>query len=124
MGGVWRRVGVMRAGAAVLGLTAVATVAACSVASGPERTGDVTDRVRSIDLLPRFPQPIEPQTAGGGEGTKATSVYGAEAKSLYGAESKPLAPGQRASSGEGYELNFENTPVTTVAKVVLGDILG
>src|SRR5262249_3628343 len=35
-----------------------------------------------------------------------------------------LAPGQRASSGEGYELNFENTPVTTVAKVVLGDILG
>ena len=28
------------------------------------------------------------------------------------------------SSGEGYELNFENTPVTTVAKVILHDILG
>ena len=31
---------------------------------------------------------------------------------------------QPAASGEGYELNFENTPVTGVAKVVLGDILG
>src|SRR5262245_42508639 len=125
MGGVRRRVGVMRAGTAVLAMTAVATIAACSIASGPERTGDVTDRVRQIDLLPRFPQPVEPQSSGGGEGTRATSVYGAEAKSQFGAESKPLAPGQRTSNGgEGYELNFENTPVTTVAKVVLGDILG
>src|SRR5262249_38154293 len=31
---------------------------------------------------------------------------------------------QRAPDGEGYELNFENTPVTGVVKVVLGDILG
>src|SRR6202035_1946454 len=30
---------------------------------------------------------------------------------------------QPAASGNGYDLNFENTPVTTVAKVVLGDIL-
>ena len=28
------------------------------------------------------------------------------------------------SVGDGFELNFENTPVATVAKVVLGDILG
>ena len=28
------------------------------------------------------------------------------------------------ASGEGYDLNFENAPVTTVAKVILGDILG
>ena len=27
-------------------------------------------------------------------------------------------------NGEGYTLNFENAPVTSVAKVVLGDILG
>src|SRR6202012_102115 len=27
------------------------------------------------------------------------------------------------ASGEGYDLNFENAPVTTVAKVILGDIL-
>ena len=30
---------------------------------------------------------------------------------------------QQAASGEGFELNFENTPVTGVVKVVLGDIL-
>jgi general secretion pathway protein D len=29
-----------------------------------------------------------------------------------------------ATAGEGYALNFEDTPITTVAKVVLGDILG
>ena len=28
-----------------------------------------------------------------------------------------------AAAGEGYDLNFENAPVTTVAKVILGDIL-
>ncbi len=31
---------------------------------------------------------------------------------------------QPTSSGSGFDLNFENTPVATVAKVVLGDILG
>ena len=30
---------------------------------------------------------------------------------------------ERAATGNGYDLNFENTPVATVAKVVLGDIL-
>ena len=30
---------------------------------------------------------------------------------------------QPSPGGDGYELNFENTPVTGVAKVVLGDIL-
>jgi general secretion pathway protein D len=29
-----------------------------------------------------------------------------------------------ATSGDSFELNFENTPVATVAKVVLGDIMG
>jgi general secretion pathway protein D len=29
-----------------------------------------------------------------------------------------------APNGEGYDLNFENVPVATLAKVILGDILG
>ena len=29
----------------------------------------------------------------------------------------------RTTAREGFSLNFENTPVATVAKVVLGDIL-
>jgi general secretion pathway protein D len=31
---------------------------------------------------------------------------------------------QPVASGNGFDLNFENTPVATVAKVVLGDIMG
>ncbi len=30
---------------------------------------------------------------------------------------------QPVAAGNGFDLNFENTPVATVAKVVLGDIL-
>jgi type II secretory pathway component GspD/PulD (secretin) len=29
-----------------------------------------------------------------------------------------------APNGEGYDLNFENVPVATLAKVILGDVLG
>jgi general secretion pathway protein D len=35
-----------------------------------------------------------------------------------------VTPGVQANAKEGYELNFENTPVSTVAKSILGDILG
>jgi len=59
--------------------------------------------------------------------------------SLALAQSKPVGPGGScphgytssasycvgpAPNGEGYDLNFENVPVATVAKVILGDILG
>jgi general secretion pathway protein D len=76
------------------------------------------DRVRSVDLLPRYPR----QTAGTGQngsGSDARAqVYpGVTIPAVEGAEPRP------ASSGEGYELNFENTPIASVAKVVLGDIL-
>jgi general secretion pathway protein D len=109
----WRR-----AAAAAFVLAATGTIAACgAIPSGPERQGDVFDKVRAVDLLPRYPQSAEPVTSTtGGEGTKPASFYGAEPQTL--------APTQRNASGEGYELNFENTPVTTVAKVVLGDIMG
>lgn len=32
--------------------------------------------------------------------------------------------GDVEASGDGFDLNFENAPVSTVAKVILGDILG
>ncbi len=77
----------------------------------------VFDRVRSLDLLPRFPS--EQQSSGQTAGRPKPAVYG-------GADMPAIAPpeGQPTPSGDGYELNFENTPVTTVAKVVLGDIMG
>ena len=36
-----------------------------------------------------------------------------------GGGASPVTPG-----ADGFELSFENAPVTTVAKVILGDILG
>jgi general secretion pathway protein D len=77
----------------------------------------VFDRVRSLDLLPRFPN--EQQSSGAAAARPKPAVYG-------GAEVPAISPpeGQPAGSGDGFELNFENTPVATVAKVVLGDIMG
>ena len=86
------------------------------VAKGP----DIMDRVRSLDLLPRFPRNPDPasQNAGAGAGSKSQVYNGVTLSPIEGARSQPGA------SGEGYELNFENTPIASVAKVVLGDILG
>jgi general secretion pathway protein D len=78
---------------------------------------DVFDHVRSLDLLPRSPQPVAANDKTGDE-RLAPSVY-------TGTEVEAIAPPQRQRTGNepGFELNFENTPVPAVAKVVLGDIL-
>jgi general secretion pathway protein D len=80
---------------------------------------DITDKVRSIDLLPRQPQPVGGATAtpGSGRGSPAAVYEGTEVTAI--SDDRP----QHTSSGSGFDLNFENTPVATVAKVVLGDIL-
>src|ERR1043166_3273197 len=93
-------------------------VAACNVLSSEEskRAPDVFDKIRAIDLLPRFPQQTGTTTTGPTEGSRPVTYEG----TLEGA---PPGTVQPTASGEGFELNFENTPVTTVAKVILGDIL-
>lgn len=110
---------VSRAAFFALGL---ALLGACSqlqpdgrvITTGP----DIMDRVRSIDLLPRYPRQgtANGQNAGG-TGAQAQVYPGVTIPAVEGAESRPTP------SGEGYELNFENTPIASVAKVVLGDIL-
>jgi general secretion pathway protein D len=76
------------------------------------------DRVRSLDLLPRFPQQgASAGQSGVGANAKAQVYPGVTIPAVEGAEPRPTP------SGEGYELNFENTPIASVAKVVLGDIL-
>src|SRR5262247_3820676 len=116
MGRSLRGLGSVRGATVVAAGVLAGAIAACTINSGPDRVGDVFDKVRAVDLQPRFPQGTEPVASGGGEGTRPTSVYGAEPQ--------PVTPAQRSASGEAYELNFENTPVTTVAKVVLSDIMG
>ncbi|WP_257167083.1 type II secretion system secretin GspD [Bradyrhizobium sp. SRS-191] len=89
-----------------------------SQASAPADV-DVIDKVRSIDILPRDNTPVasiqgrpevERATARTYQGTMVQEV----------AEARPLP----AADGKGYDLNFENTPIALVAKVVIGDILG
>ena len=81
---------------------------------------DVMDHVRSLDLLPRFPK--------NGDSAPTPNAANASRPAVFaGAGQATVAqPAERdtAPNGDGYDLNFENAPVATVAKVILGDILG
>jgi general secretion pathway protein D len=82
---------------------------------------DPFDTVQNTDLEPRFPQQIAQPNSPPKIATGA-SYYGGDG----GGDAAPAATAvgaQPADTGEGYDLNFENAPVTTVAKVILGDIL-
>jgi general secretion pathway protein D len=94
-----------------------ATTGTTSTKDGSEL--DVLDSVRSLDLLPRQSQPVDAVTkmSGQGGGSRAVMYEGTEVTAVSDARPQP------SSSGNGFDLNFENTPVATVAKVVLGDIL-
>jgi general secretion pathway protein D len=79
----------------------------------------VTDQVRNIDLSVKPPLP-SPDGAVGNPHPSQAAVY-------LGDTTPPIKSSPDAgadASGDGYDLNFENAPVTTVAKVILGDILG
>ncbi|MBI2715621.1 MAG: type II secretion system secretin GspD [Rhizobiales bacterium] len=84
---------------------------------------NILDQTQSIDLLPRFPEPSGPATANRSKDFRGVVYNGAADR----ADSTPvvtLEGAEPSASGDGYDLNFENAPVTTVAKVILGDILG
>jgi general secretion pathway protein D len=78
---------------------------------------DVLDKVRSLDILPRQAQSVGATQPKGGERARPAVFEGTEISEI------PEARVERAATGNGYDLNFENTPIVTVAKVVLGDIL-
>ena len=90
----------------------------------PRRPPDVFDKVRGIDLLPRFPQQIATAQTGRGDGAQPATYLGSGNPTNGGSNLANVVGAQPAPNGEGFELNFENTPVTGVVKVVLGDILG
>lgn len=82
---------------------------------------DVSDKVHSLDLLPRQTQPVNALAATtggqGGDNVRAAMYEGSEVTAVADDRLRPTP------NGNGFDLNFENTPVATVAKVVLGDIL-
>jgi general secretion pathway protein D len=112
---------------------AIAWLAAILAACNPtplDRTAsespDALDRIRAADLLPRFPSPAA-ATQGTGAGGRGGVVSYGEIVPVVSARSDaggPAGANGAGASGDGFSLNFENAPVTTVAKVILGDILG
>jgi general secretion pathway protein D len=121
-------------------------VSACgqvgSSSSGtPSARPGILDQIRALDLTPRFAQaaPIRPTSAVSqirpatyyGDETllagKSTRSAGIQAKDN---SADPTATGSLSdkasprSPDQGFEMNFENAAVPTVAKAILGDILG
>jgi general secretion pathway protein D len=97
-------------------------VAACNaipIGNGDSGDLDVFDKVRSIDLLPRYPSPERQEKAQSGNRARPAIFLGEQETSLA-----PNRQTTTSGSGGGYDLNFENIPVASVAKIVLGDILG
>jgi general secretion pathway protein D len=107
-------------------LTSLGLLACCNSATlGSSVEGsqvDVLDKVRSLDITPRANQPVN-GAAGAATGQGRT----AQAALYEGVEVTAVSderPQNAARGNGGFDLNFENAPVATVAKVVLGDIMG
>ena len=97
---------------------------------------DVLGRVRSLDLKPRYARQVGPELSPQAKAARAmvfpgtntengnTTSAGNENGRAPAAEVRAEPAAFTQSVGDGFDLNFENTPVATIAKVVLGDILG
>jgi general secretion pathway protein D len=99
------------------------TLGACTPGSLEQRTDqpqNAADVIRSADLQPRPLQATRQFD---------TNQPQAKAFSFFGTTAEPVADVSRAETAQveakdGFALNFENTPVANVAKVILGDIMG
>lgn len=96
----------------------------------------IVERILAFDLKPRFAEGRSVGTARSDSSVGAATYYGDTSPAV----AAPVSPEATASdppttgalggaSGavtkdQGYEMNFEDTPIGTVAKAVLGDILG
>src|SRR5277367_2753788 len=105
-------------------MRALLVLAALTVCSCMQATSDVTsadhptasDTIRSIDLQPRYPKSTENVDPNRG-GPAPASYFGTPTEAVV------RDPPPTSDGAGGFALNFENTSVATVAKVVLGDIL-
>jgi general secretion pathway protein D len=112
-------------------LAGSAILAACSIGSWDtpqpdphdNRPPDVMDRIRGLDLAPRFPGPAETVSPNTPRSSRA-AVYPGNSAGTVAEPAQGQAQADAPANGDGYDLNFENAPVATLAKVILGDILG
>jgi general secretion pathway protein D len=110
---------------AALMVTSVLLLASCNSATvntGGTGPGDldVMDKVRSLDILPRYPTQAGSSTTSSGPRAQPVVFQGTEVTDVGGPHTTTANGG---GSGSGFDLNFEGAPVATVAKVVLGDIM-
>ena len=108
--------------AVLLALGGVASLGAC----GPlpfwgdvQQKPGVTDYIRNQDLLPHVPQGVGQNGQNIAASAKPQIYTGEEVSPIEGTQPQP----QPTANGQGYDLNFENAPIASVAKTVLGDIL-
>ena len=126
-----------------LAAASVLLVGACNTTyleQSKDEPQNAADIMRAADLRPRYPQHMGTVDTGGASPPKAFSFFGWSApppaapqpsgsrdvEALAPAPADPTQPsGSRdaAAAAGGYTLNFENAPVSQVAKSVLGDIL-
>ena len=85
----------------------------------PQNAADI---MRAVDLRPRSPQPTSVVDTGGASQPKAFSFFGSPTPPPAAAQ--PSGEGDVEPAPGGYTLNFENAPISQVAKSILGDILG
>jgi general secretion pathway protein D len=94
---------------------------------GGNELPDAIDKVRGLDLQPRFPKSSETVNTGTQGAERPAIYYGSDATGSVltpaGAAGGGGGGGGAGGGGEGVDLNFDNAPVTAVAKVILGDIL-
>jgi general secretion pathway protein D len=106
-------------------LTSLGLLVSCNSATlGTSVEGsqiDIIDKVRSLDIMPRQSQPANAAatTTAANRRDQAAIYEGVEVTAV-----SDDRPQMASAGGKSFDLNFENAPVATVAKVVLGDILG
>ena len=98
----------------LIGLAAALLSACAGIPQEEPRTPDVFDKIRNVDLLPRFPHQDGGSQQVGGTQARPQVYTGVVVPAIEGTKPQPTA------SGEGYELNFENTTVASVALPVAG----
>jgi general secretion pathway protein D len=100
-------------------------LAACS--GGPleqrdDQSQNAYDTIQSADLRPRDPEPIRGAEISSPQ-AKPMSFFGMFGAPTPAPSATPDAA-EPADVTDGYTLNFENSPIANVAKVILGDIMG
>jgi general secretion pathway protein D len=115
---------------------ALASCSAATFSTSDRNEVDVVGKVRSLDLKPRYARQVGPELSPQAKAARAMVYPGSSSDSSTSTSASsdsggtPIAEVRAEPAsytqpvGDGFELNFENTPVATIAKVVLGDILG